>query len=248
MAYSISTDFCISSFNEAERKYNRVTPIRGNTNDIRPLGNRSAQHMRIVKYNNDMYACRLYDTDVATYHRDGRIIYSTGGWDTISTSNFMCACTPWGWDASKVHNRVQAHHRSTGMWYVVQDGFTINTNTNEVTGYITPTKEVVDRQMTNEKRKLYKPFLQFAQGFMEVLNMEVPYMSPYDGENRALAGTFLRYPTTITEDQYIELLSRMVSVNSWRKQRLTFSQMKSRLYRDTAIKITIDLPIGSLQE
>jgi hypothetical protein len=248
MAYSIKATFFIDSFLTAESKYNSVKPIRGKVDDIRPIGDRRAQHMRILKNSDGSYSCRLYSTDVATFYPDGRIVYSTGGWVTPSTSNFMDACVPYGWSVSKLNNRIQAYNYMSGMHYVVQEGFTINTNTREVSGMCTPTKSVVNREATNENRKLYKPFLQFAQGFMEVLNMKVPHVPETYWENKQLADRFLNDPTTVTEEQYLDVLSGIVWVSRWRDDCMTFKQMKSKVYRDSAIYKTVELPIGTLQK
>lgn len=247
MAFSISADFWIKDFTEAEDKYATTEPIRGNNDDIRPISNRRAQHMRILKYDIDTYACRLHHTDVATFHRDGRIVYSTGGWDTISTANFMSACMPRGWSVSKLHNLVQAYNYLRNEWYIVDRNFTIDTKTNNASGYIPPTKQVVNREASKAKREPFKPFLAFAQTFMETLNMEVPMDNERFYDARRLAYQFLSTPQAVSEEEYLSVLSGLAYNNTW-KNALVFQQIKSKIYRDNTVYGTIELPIGSLQK
>jgi len=248
MAFSINADFWIKDFTEAEAKYASVKPIRGNNDDIRPIGNRRAQHIRILKYDNDTYACRLYHTDVATFHRDGRIVYSTGGWDTTSTAEFMSACMPRGWGASKRHNVIQAYNANKLASYIVGKNFTINTKTDTVSGYITPTKQVVNREASKAKREPFKPFLAFAQTFMETLNMEVPKDNDKFYDIRRLMYQFLSEPQVVPEEEYLNVLSGLTYPNLWSNHRHTFAQVKSKIYRENTVYDTVDLPIGSLQK
>ncbi len=248
MAFSINANFWIKDFTEAEAKYASVTPIRGNNDNIRPIDNRRAQHIRILKHDNDTYACRLYHTDVATFHRDGRIVYSTGGWDTTSTANFMSACMPRGWGASKLNNLVQAYNSTKHMAYVVGKDFTINTKTDTVSGYITPTKQVVNREASKDKREPFKTFLAFAQTFMETLNIQVPKDKDNFYDVRQLAYQFLAKPNDVPEEDYLKILSGLSYPSPWSNHYHTFAQIKSKIYRENTVYDTIELPIGSLQK
>lgn len=248
MAYTINATFRVASYTEAKAKYESVKPIRGKDDDVRPLGDRRAQHMRIVKNDDDSYACRLYSTDVATFHKDGRAVFKTGGWGTTSTANFMTSCTPSGWWVSKLNNHIQAYHRQADKYYVVQNGFTINTNTNEVSGYATPTKQVVNREKSKEMREPFKTFLAFAQTFMETLNMEVPHAKETFWENQQLAHKFLRNPSEVSEEMYLNVMTGLVYYSAWSNKQSTFSQLKSKIYRENTVYDTVDLPVGSLQK
>ena len=78
-------------FEHAERIYANTTPIRGQkkAKDIRPLGKRYKQWERIVKIDDDIYAFRLYTTDVVIIHRDGTMFINTGGWVSNTTTRFI---------------------------------------------------------------------------------------------------------------------------------------------------------------
>lgn len=251
MAFSIRPDFWIADFADfagAEAKYHNTKPIRGNPDDIRPLGSRSAQHMRIVKHNENSYSCRLYNTDVATFYRDGTIEYETGGWNTTSTANFMDACMPKGWGASKFNNCIQAFHSPTGNYYVVQNGFTIDTNTGDVSGARTPTKEVVNREESKQKREAYKPFLVFAKTFMEVLNMQVPLDRETYYECHRKASKFLYDASLVSEEHWLEVLSVLAYTSYWDNTAVSFNQVKAKIYKANTVYDTINLPIGTMQK
>jgi len=96
--FAISTDGCrsIHSYAEAKRHYESITPIRGKPN-IRPIGQRSKQHMRIDENKNEhghYYSAILYDTECVRWFEDGRIQVRTDIYNTQSTSKFIAAVTP----------------------------------------------------------------------------------------------------------------------------------------------------------
>jgi hypothetical protein len=247
MGFSARADFRVTNFVSAEMKYSRITPIRGT--EIRPLGNRRAKHIQIIKYNADTYACRYYHTDVATFHRDGRIVYQTNGYATVSTAAIMTALMPARYYTYKLTNHIQAFNPDTNMYYIVESGFTINTETGEVSGIRTPTKQLVDRERTKEKRAVVMPFLQFAQGIMQVFNMDVPFEAEKRHDNHRLRYQFLDDPTKVSEEKYLDLLSAFAYASSWSGTHSdSFAQIKSKIYRNFTEYREVELPIGSLQK
>ena len=83
----------IHSYEEALGHYAQIKPIRG-SNNLRPIcktkNGRRKKHMEIVR-RDDAVACRLYDTDVLTFFKDGTIEYNSGTWITNSTHSFASA-------------------------------------------------------------------------------------------------------------------------------------------------------------
>lgn len=77
----------------AQRAFDKIKPWRGGNEHERPLGNRRDKHKQLVLLNNGDFACRLYSTDVVTYHRDNTI--SIRRYDTASTVEFANAILPW---------------------------------------------------------------------------------------------------------------------------------------------------------
>jgi len=244
MGFSARPDFKVKSFVDAEHKYHSIIPIRGTT--IRPLGDRRAKHLHIVKEDDETYLCYYYNTAVATFHRDGRIVYKTDGYNTVSTANVITAFAPYGYYACKYNNIIQMYHDE--KYYIVENGFTYNTKTGELSGLRTPTKQLVDREATKEKREGTLPFLHFARGFMEVLNMDVPY-----DDNRTIRNNhiinFYSNPSEFSEEQYLDLLSAFVYEDSWNGNwAKSFKQVKTKIQRVFTVYREVEIPIGSLQK
>lgn len=61
-----------------------------NGKDSRTVGNNTTLHL---SYGGSV-AIRLHNTDVVTYHPDGRIILSTGGWNTNTTKDRLRKWAP----------------------------------------------------------------------------------------------------------------------------------------------------------
>jgi len=96
MGFSISTKYLrtIPDYAAAAAVYDNITPIRG-SNNLRPLGKRSAQHMRIEK-EGDVYHAVLYRGRCVSYFPDGVIALDSCGYSTVSTASFIHAVSPAG--------------------------------------------------------------------------------------------------------------------------------------------------------
>lgn len=251
MSWSIMDFDTIRSFNEAERRYNNVKPIRGKeAEDIRPMGDRRKQHARVVKIDADTYACRMYTTNVMTYHRDGRVELTDGGWDTQTTRQFMHACMPYGWHIHRHNARTHVlkcagayltmADLETAKFYVLGHNttMTIDTKNETVVGHAVPTKQLVNREATKAKRAAFMPFLAWANSYMNVLGMEIP-----DVNSRVSIHEFLNEPQNFGEDMFIDILVAM----KYRYWRFSYESMKKELYKQGTVYNTIELPIGGLQ-
>jgi hypothetical protein len=78
----------LRNYKQALALYNEVKPIRGREGDVRPMGKRSADHKTIRLNEDGSVACRLYSTDVVTFHEDKVVVY-VGGHATKSTVDFL---------------------------------------------------------------------------------------------------------------------------------------------------------------
>tara|TARA_A100001037_G_scaffold282177_1_gene286553 strand:+ start:154 stop:1032 length:879 start_codon:yes stop_codon:yes gene_type:complete len=80
----------LRSYEQALKHYESIKPIRG-SNNLRPIcattNGRRKKHMQIIK-RDDAIACRLYDTDVLTFYKDGVVEYYSGGYISNSTHAF----------------------------------------------------------------------------------------------------------------------------------------------------------------
>lgn len=74
---------------DATLKERDTKPIRGRSPECKPLGKRRNTHVTIRKDADESIACRLYRTDVVTYHKDGRIEIRLDGWASQSTIAFI---------------------------------------------------------------------------------------------------------------------------------------------------------------
>lgn len=68
-----------------------IKPIRNRTPETKPIGDRRNQHKTIRKNSDGSIACRLYRTDVVTFHPDGRIEVCWDGYVTQTTSSFIAS-------------------------------------------------------------------------------------------------------------------------------------------------------------
>lgn len=113
-------------------------------------------------------AVRLHDTDVLTFHPDGRTVYNSGGWRTVTTKERMNAYGPL---------RV---YTERGVWYACPpsnwdsrvtyaDGLTVKGD--EITGTGTPPDERGDKRAVSK----------FVKAYMAALERgEVPAPGPGD--------------------------------------------------------------------
>ena len=81
----------LHSYETALGHYTQIKPIRG-SNNVRPIcktkNGRRKKHMQIIK-RDDAIACRLYDTDVVTFYKDGTVEYHSGGYASNTTHAFV---------------------------------------------------------------------------------------------------------------------------------------------------------------
>jgi hypothetical protein len=248
MSYVTECNFRIGDFYELANKYNNTKPIRGK-DDIRPLERRSKQHLRVVKIDDDTYACRMYDTDVATYHRDGRVVMTLGGWNTMSTREFFGHCLPYNFifvyskQTISVTNW-EAHCKDKpSHWHKLVDTITLNTVTREITGGGQPTKQVVNREKSKEARAKYKPFLDWAKSYMVTLGLEVPRESIRD---YVLEKQFIEEPESFGEERYLDVLSTLV-YQKWYSPK-SYDAVKKQLFKEGTHYDIINLPAGTLHQ
>lgn len=154
-------------FNKARDLYNAITPIRNNSQDIRPLKKRE-HHRRIVKLNDDAYAYRLYNTNVVTCLSDGTIEFDMRGWDTPTTREFIDKYTPLRvsrMDGITHINGVYVDGEyvswlpipSQTIYLQMDDKGHMN-----LKGAITCYKSAVNRERSKKVRELIKPFLDYC--------------------------------------------------------------------------------------
>ena len=80
----------IRNFVEAKQMYESIKPIRGRSDDKRPLSDRSSVDQYYMLANGDgSYSCVLYQTKVLTYYADDTVKVDTGTWESQTTRAFI---------------------------------------------------------------------------------------------------------------------------------------------------------------
>jgi hypothetical protein len=80
---------CLRNWHIAEQHEQSIKPIRGRSLECKPIGNRRHQHLTIRRGSDETIICRMYRTDVLTYHKSGWITVNLGGWVTQTTLAFI---------------------------------------------------------------------------------------------------------------------------------------------------------------
>ena len=156
-----------------KNKHDKIKPIRGRAEEVRPIGDRRRDGERI-EMDGEVVACRLYQTQVVRYYPDGRIGLRIGGWSTSSTAEFMEEHSPFR--CSKTYRRVWVHYRTdnydTLVYPMPANGEVILSPTpqgNWVMDNPLPIfRKAVDRVKSKTERAALKPFLSWAKTFMKM--------------------------------------------------------------------------------
>lgn len=101
----------LRNYEQAKAHFEGTKPIRGS--NLVPIGNRRKQQARIMEGRDGDIVCRLYNTDVLTYHKDDSITLTLGGWSSTSTRAFINEILP---DAG-------VHSANGQPWF---DGYAVN--------------------------------------------------------------------------------------------------------------------------
>jgi hypothetical protein len=154
-----------------KRTTTALFPMR--TDGVRPIGNRRKKEANIREVG-DTIICRLYETDVVTYHKDGRIEVRLDGWVSQSTAAFISAALE---PTSLRHNQMWITATTgdtyTGGWLAL-DLTVVNTFVRTGSGdlkFLNPTVtkvHTVNRARANNVRRQYKPFLDYIKNVVKL--------------------------------------------------------------------------------
>jgi hypothetical protein len=170
--YSCRFNFSsLHNWMDAKAHHDSIKPIR--TDGVRPIGNRRKKEADI-REEADAIICRLYETDVVTYHKDGRIEVRLDGWMSQSTAAFISAALePTGLRHNQMWITATTGDTYTGGWLAL-DPNGVNTFVRIGSGDLkflnpTPTKvHTVNRARTNNVRRQYKPFLDYIKNVVKL--------------------------------------------------------------------------------
>lgn len=159
-----------SRYKRMATKWESVTPIRGRSEDVRPIDKRRRDWETVVRIEREgvvSFGAKLYDTVCVEYFPDGAVVMRCGAWSTPSTADFITRFSPFRcW---KEHNK---------LWIKVGEKVVPITPTgikmmeephgNEyyLAEPVVIQKSVVDRIKAKKEREPLVPFLDFAETFL----------------------------------------------------------------------------------
>ena len=164
----------INSYAYFEELYAGVKPIRGRSEQVRPIGKRHRDWEQVVRRvqadGSASYAVRLYQTDVVEYYPNGDVVVRTGGWQTPSTAEFIHAHGPF--TCWKQNNKVWVRVRGTTdepEVYPVRGELRfkqVGEHKYEPAEPVVIHKKVVNREKAKLAREPLKPFMKWAKTFL----------------------------------------------------------------------------------
>jgi hypothetical protein len=161
-------------YNHFKAKYNNTVPIRGRSEDVRPIGERRRTHELVTEKKllsgEVSYCATLFGTDVVEYHNNGQVTLRTRGWQTPTTAEFMHEHSPftvWKQDNKlwvRVHtpDGVKAFPIGEELTFELVDGGPYYQPINKVL----INKRVVDRAKAKVAREPLQPFLAWCKSFL----------------------------------------------------------------------------------
>ena len=162
-------------YNHFKAKYNSIVPIRGRSEDVRPIRDRRRTHELITtkKYpcGQVSYCATLYGTDVVEYHNNGQITLRTGGWATPTTAEFMHEQSPFTvwkqnnklWVRVPTPEGVKAFPIGKELTFEMAEG---NSSFYQPINKVLINKRVVDRAKAKAAREPLQPFLAWCKAFL----------------------------------------------------------------------------------
>lgn len=222
MSFGNITDLpTLVSYEQALKHYESIKPLRG-SDDVRPLckgsnGRRKKQYRIVTTVIDGVHAvaCRMYNTDVVRFLKNGEIQIATDGWHSTSTMSFINGILIRQWDCDGLHLSACVRGGTTLISYTVPTAEGHQTHhsrmpeareplrfTADADGFITlinrpkATRHYVDRGKMNEVRSRNKEFLAYVRRMWKVLDT-----SPDALQNLRREYTFARAVNPSTREQ-----------------------------------------------
>jgi hypothetical protein len=144
----------LRSWADASHHELHTTPIRGRT--VKPLGDRREHSSKkIERRGDDTIVCVLYNTDVVTYFKDGRIKLYAGGYHTQSTVAFMSRLTDI--QVSLRDNNMVASING-GAWIIPSGGLMLKAGAHDPTNPEPCRVHSINRKEAKRVRQIYADF------------------------------------------------------------------------------------------
>ena len=152
-------------------KYEQIKPIRGRSNECKPLGKRSRDWETVTK-DGEVYSAKLYNTECVRYHPNGDIQLRCESYSTPITASFIHEHSPFycykqykklwirvsGEHGDRVYPIPEGNEGLTMRYMAGANGYVYEPTTPQVIQ-----KQVIDRQKAKDARAPLKPFLDWAK-------------------------------------------------------------------------------------
>jgi hypothetical protein len=159
------------SYESYAKRYETTNPIRGRSEDVRPIGQRRRDWETITKkaIDESMYSfsAKLYSTECVEYFPNGDIILRCGSWPTPTTAEFIHTHSPFTcWKQGgklwiRVGTKAIPINADLRMNWKGEHNY-------EPAEEVIINKRVVDRDKAKAAREPFKPFLQFAKTMLAI--------------------------------------------------------------------------------
>ena len=198
----------LRDYNEAKQWWERTKPIRGRSNDLRPLAERRYADCYSIRKNssNDAIECVLYKTPVVSFIPNGEVHIRNGGYASASTHKFIEEAVGTGVKASgqrgKTIIKISGSVVSLGANEVMR--LRKNGSKYEVLDEQTHYDYRINRRGANNVRGRFKGFYDYLSGFIKLRAQE--HQGQYYGA-----------PMDMIECSFTELADSMGTAEYWDK-------------------------------
>lgn len=179
----------VRTYEQAVRHEASITPIRGRTPELKPLGRRRDTMYSIRKGSGETIVIKMHYTDILTYYPDGRIAIYLGGWATPTTKQAISA----------ILGTHAPHLFQNSMWMegynspdedATYGKYCIPTDTPAIVtwhpthprrlvihNYEQHYRHVINRKGMREVRARYAPFADYLESFIKLRGERIEYLS-----------------------------------------------------------------------
>jgi hypothetical protein len=223
-----ANDMKLRSYEFYKEKWAHTKPIRGRSEEVRPIGERRRdweQVVRVVHANGEeSYAAKLYATNVVEYFPNGNILMRTNGYHTPITASFIHEHSPFMcWKQNRqLWVRMQETVYPIGRELLIEPVIEGNKLTYQPVGIKTITKRVVDREKAKAARAAVMPFLNWVKTFFmmsdgwimhETRKQVVPFNDSGRGFDYTINGLMpsriYEFICNADEEEYLRLLCEL---------------------------------------
>jgi len=210
----------LMTFENIKRRYEDIKPIRGDKNDIRPVGDRRRKHERVVKVNDTTYAYRYYETNILTLTPEMAVLdigilgssisfannfmgyhcYRDNGsvWLRVSRSNGTVVIPLKSRLRTEADRAIYAHHRKHSLGLDMPFDPEVGQYVPKIEPYYV---HVVDRKIANASREFLRPFIDFATSMLKLTDGWVSIDLIRDTEKIRAQDAFLNHPRNVANER-----------------------------------------------